>query len=250
MPCQIKLSPADTSREPAFYDHLDYERLVTAAAALDPGFLVLVLLAGEAGLRRGEVMGLNLSDVDFVNTRLTVRRSVWVSRGNQVVDEPKGMKVLPIALTPRLLEALRAVRHLRGERVLYVDDGSELTPKYIRNWIEKIEKKANMPVTGRLHVLRHTFASHAAMRSAGQVAETSSERASAGRHSKRTYANVEGWPHCFPWCSYSTEHGLTSRRLASRPLQRAHLVTIPSMFMAPPSIASRRRSPIGRRRCR
>jgi integrase len=72
MPCQIKLAPVDTTREPEFYDHGDYERLVTAAAALDPRFLVLVLLAGEAGLRRGEVMGLNLSDVDFVNIRLTV----------------------------------------------------------------------------------------------------------------------------------------------------------------------------------
>ena len=124
MPCTIKLLPVDTTREPAFYDHGDYERLVVAAAALDPRFLVLVLLAGEAGLRRGEVIGLNFSDVDFVNTRLTVRRSVWVSRGNHVVDEPKGMKVLPIPLTPRLLDALRAVRHLRGERVLYTDDGS------------------------------------------------------------------------------------------------------------------------------
>jgi integrase len=178
MPCTIKLSPVDTTREPPFYDHGDYERLVTAAGSLDPRLLVLVLLAGEAGLRRGEVTGLNLSDVDLAHGRLTVRRSVWVSRGKHVVDEPKGMRQLPVPLTPRLLAALQAVRHLRGERVLYTDEGEELTPKAIRTWIERVERKAGMPVTGRLHVLRHTFASHAAM--AGVPAMTIKELA---RHS-------------------------------------------------------------------
>jgi len=178
MPCTIKLSPVDTNREPPFYDHGDYERIVTASAALDPRLLVLVLLAGEAGLRRGEVIGLNLSDVDFTHGRLTVRRSVWVHRGRHVTDEPKGMRRLPVPTTPRLLAALQAVRHLRGERVLHTDEGEELTPKDIRNWVERVEKKANMPITGRLHVLRHTFASHAAM--AGVPAKTIQELA---RHS-------------------------------------------------------------------
>jgi integrase len=178
MPCTIKLSPVDVNREPPFYDHGDYERLVIAAAALDPRLLVLVLLAGEAGLRRGEVTGLNLSDVDFTHGRLTVRRSVWVHQGRHITDEPKGMRRLPVPTTPRLLAALQAVRHLRGERVLYDDVGAELTPKMIRTWVERIEKKANMPITGRLHVLRHTFASHAAM--AGVPAKTIQELA---RHS-------------------------------------------------------------------
>jgi site-specific recombinase XerD len=62
--------------------------------------------------------------------------------------------------------------------VLYTDEGEELTPKHIRNWIERVERKANMPITGRLHVLRHTFASHAAM--AGVPAKTIQELA---RHS-------------------------------------------------------------------
>lgn len=54
--------------------------------------------------------------------------------------------------------------------------GTSYSP--IRNWIEKIENKANMPITGRVHVLRHTFASHVAM--AGVPAMTIKELA---RHS-------------------------------------------------------------------
>jgi len=163
MPCRIKLNRVDVAREPAFYDHGDYERLVVAAGVLDHRLLAALLLAGDAGLRRGEIMGLDLADVDFANARITVRRSVWVSRTERVVDEPKGMKRRPVPLTPRLFDALKAVRHLRGSRVFYDDAGAELTPKTLRTWVERIERQAGLPVTGRIHVMRHTFCSHGAM---------------------------------------------------------------------------------------
>lgn len=47
--------------------------------------------------------------------------------------------------------------------MLYQDDGTELTPKIVRMWIMRAEKKAGLPETGRIHKLRHTICSHAAM---------------------------------------------------------------------------------------
>jgi site-specific recombinase XerD len=42
-------------------------------------------------------------------------------------------------------------------------DGSELTPKNVRMWIMKAERKAGLPDTGRALIFRHTFCSHLAM---------------------------------------------------------------------------------------
>jgi integrase len=191
MPCTIRLLKVDSQRTPGFLDHGDYERLVEGAEAVDQRVLALVLLAGDGGLRRGEAMGLNLADVDFKNARMTVRRSVYVKKGEHHEDDVKGLLAKPVPLTPRLLDALKACRHLRGERVLYQDDGSELTPKVVRMWVERAERKAGLPETGKLHVLRHSFCSHAAM--AGVPARTIQGLA---RHA--TLAVTMGYMHLSP----------------------------------------------------
>lgn len=175
MPCTVRLLKVDSQKTPGFFDHADYERLVEGARAVDPRIHAMVLLAGDGGLRRGECIGLNLADVDFKNARMTVRRSVYVKKGEHHEDDVKGLLAKPVPLTGRLLDALKAVRHLRGERVLYTDDVSELTPKIVRMWVERAERKAGLPVTGKLHVLRHSFCSHAAM--AGVPARTIQELA-------------------------------------------------------------------------
>jgi site-specific recombinase XerD len=50
--------------------------------------------------------------------------------------------------------------------VLYRDDGAYPTKKVIRAWMEVVERRAGLPVKGRVHVLRHTFCSHLAMQGA------------------------------------------------------------------------------------
>jgi integrase len=175
MPCLIELDKVDAQRAPQHYEHETYERLVEGARQVDARAYVLVLLAGDGGLRRGECVGLDLADIDFKAGRFTPIRSVYWRKGKSYEDVVKGDLAKPVPCTERLLEALMAVRHLRGPRVLYTDDCGELTPKIVRNWIEKAERKAGLPVTGRLHVLRHTFCSHAAM--AGVPARTIQELA-------------------------------------------------------------------------
>lgn len=175
MPCRIKLLKVDNEREPAFYDHDVYERLVDAARAIDPRIYAAVLLGGDGGLRRGEILGLDLADVDFVRGRFTPQRSIYWKRKTKHEDIVKGEKAKSIPCTPRLLAALKELRHLRGARLLYTDEGTELTPKVLKNWIVRAERKAGLPPTGRLHVYRHTFVSHLAM--AGVPARTIQELA-------------------------------------------------------------------------
>jgi integrase len=58
--------------------------------------------AGEAGLRRGEVIGLRWPDVNFADRRLEVKRSVWQERepgGQQVEKSTKGRRTRRVAIS-------------------------------------------------------------------------------------------------------------------------------------------------------
>jgi site-specific recombinase XerD len=65
-----------------------------------------------------------------------------------------------------LTAALRQHRHLRGSRVLCSDDGRPLTQHLVQNHVRRAARLANLRNVG-VHVLRHTFCSHLAMRGAG-----------------------------------------------------------------------------------
>jgi len=85
MPCNIKLLPIPKPSA-GFYDFEDYERLVDAAEIVGANAHLVVLLGGEAGLRCGEMMALEWSDVDFTKRQICVQRSEW--KGH--VGVPKG----------------------------------------------------------------------------------------------------------------------------------------------------------------
>ncbi|HET6440641.1 MAG TPA: tyrosine-type recombinase/integrase, partial [Anaeromyxobacter sp.] len=135
---------------------------VGAAERLDARILAAVLLGGDAGLRAGEVMALDQTDVNRANHLVNVERQVW--RG--VIDTPKGGRGRSVPLTDKLSAALAAVRHLRGDRLLLQDDGSPVTAKVLRAWMKSAQRLAGLKVTGNFHILRHSFCSHLAMRGA------------------------------------------------------------------------------------
>ncbi|HEY5376446.1 MAG TPA: site-specific integrase [Polyangiaceae bacterium] len=119
-------------------------------------------VAAEAGFRRGETMALEWSDVDLRRGQLTIERSEWKSE----VTATKGMTVRVVPMTQRLQKALAAFRHFRGDRVLYADGGSSVTAKVLQKWMAQAQRRANLRATGAIHILRHTFCSHLAMKGA------------------------------------------------------------------------------------
>ena len=162
MPCRIRLLKVPRT-EMRFHDFDEYERLVEAAAAMDGNTHLIVLLGGEAGLRCGEIMALEWDDVDLKRrpAHVVVRRSEW--RGH--VTEPKGGRSRRIPLTGRLTKALRVHGHLRGPRVVSQNDGKPLTQKVVQGLVQRAARKAGLTDSG-VHLLRHTFCSHLAMRGA------------------------------------------------------------------------------------
>jgi integrase len=155
-PCTIHLLKTAKSSA-CFHDFDEFARLVDAAQRLDSLSLLIVLLGGEAGLRCGEMMALEWSDVDLQKRQLCVQRSEW--KGH--VTTPKGGRLRYVPLTKRLTEALRKSRHLRGSRVMCDVQGQPLTQKIVQGLVRKAARRAN--VKPGVHILRHTFCSHLAM---------------------------------------------------------------------------------------
>jgi integrase len=156
----LKVAPAEVE----FYEPDVYEKIVASARELDPRSYLMVLLGGEAGLRRGEIVALEQNDIDFTRGFIHVRRSE--SKGH--VTAPKNGRSRKVDMTARLAAALREHRLLRSKRVLWRDaeykwDKPHLeagvTDRTLQNWMERVQRRAGVEVTGNLHILRHTFCS-------------------------------------------------------------------------------------------
>jgi site-specific recombinase XerD len=93
--------------------------------------------------------------------QVTVQRSDWKGK----VTATKGDRPQVVPMTSRLASALKAHKHLRGPRVLCLEDGNPLTQKIVRNLARRSAERAGLAKQG-VHILRHTFCSHLAMRGA------------------------------------------------------------------------------------
>jgi len=159
MPCTIRLLRAPNPA-PRFHDFDAYERLVEAASGIDREARLIVLLGGDAGLRCGEMIALEWIDIDLAKRQLCVERSDW----NGQVTMPKGGRLRYVPLTVRLTTALREHRHLKSSRVLCQSNGTPMTRQQVQYRIKRAARRAQ--VQEGVHVLRHTFCSHLAMRGA------------------------------------------------------------------------------------
>ncbi len=161
----LKTTPGTVS----FFEQAEYARLVEAAVQLDPRIELAVLLGGDAGLRCGEMIALEQTDVDLKRGDLDVQRSEWEGH----LTLPKGGRGRRVNLTERLKVALANNRHLRGPRVLWRDDDrkqTKVTQVLLAKWMSRAQRRAGLKVTGGIHILRHTFCSRLAMAGASTKA--------------------------------------------------------------------------------
>lgn len=155
----------DMLKEPTtvmeFYDFDEYDQLIAAARDHSSLLLVMVLLGGDAGLRSGEIRGLEWKSINFRQGLLTVEQSEY----NGQLTLPKHEKVRTVPMTGRLAKALKEHRHLQGSRVLYQANGEPLSRHSLFRSLERLCKEAGLTFKSP-HKLRHTFCSHLAMRGA------------------------------------------------------------------------------------
>ncbi|MEV8236426.1 site-specific integrase [Rhodococcus sp. NPDC077669] len=129
----------------------------------------VVTILAYTGMRFGELMGLNVEDVDLVARRIRVRRSITQVGGRLIVGAPKskaGKRSIPI---PRKLDTILRARiegRVRTQPAIASPKGFRLGRE---NWVRSVDWRVRTTQIGRptlrIHDLRHTYASLA--RSAG-----------------------------------------------------------------------------------
>ncbi len=141
------------------FDFLTFDEAKALLKAADGEWFAMVCVALKCGLRIGELLGLQWSDLDLKKGMLRVKRTIYRGR----VGSPKGGKWRDVDLGDDVIAALKRHRHLRGEWVFCTMDGKRMTEGKCRKPFARIVARAKLRHLG-WHVLRHTFASHLAMR--------------------------------------------------------------------------------------
>ncbi|UJR83634.1 tyrosine-type recombinase/integrase [Sandaracinus amylolyticus] len=125
-------------------------------AAATPAERVAISLAAFAGLRAGEVRGLQWRDVDLDAARLVVRRAV--SSGVEAPPKSGHERVVP--LTPELVDVLRgAGPRDRSARVSLGPKGTPWTEHSLGAAFRRAQRRAGLE-GWRFHDLRHFFVTH------------------------------------------------------------------------------------------
>lgn len=109
---------------------------------------LIILLGCRAGLRRGEIVNLDWSDIDFERNVITIQpKRYW---------HPKTFECRDIPIADDLLAIMKK---LKGrEAVAVTAKGKRFTVNGITAHFAKYV--SNLKLKGSLHSLRHTFASH------------------------------------------------------------------------------------------
>jgi integrase len=110
-------------------------------------------LVAETGIRRGEVCGLNVGDVDLANHIITVKRSV--SR-NRKLKSPKNGKARMFAISRQLADKLKGyvVGRTVDEPLFLSKRGKRLEPdNFVKRHLKPILKKLGLE--GAAHAFRH-----------------------------------------------------------------------------------------------
>ncbi|MDP2630223.1 MAG: tyrosine-type recombinase/integrase, partial [Candidatus Uhrbacteria bacterium] len=144
---------------PSKFDFLSEDECGQLLAAISDQFWYsMVLTAMKTGLRLSELIGLRWEDMSLSRQMLSVKRGIV--RG--VVGSPKSNKERHIPLTLELCDVLRQRAKKEGW-VFSVRNDNPLDHKTPSDALTRFCKRAGLRCIG-WHKLRHTFASHLAMK--------------------------------------------------------------------------------------
>ncbi len=169
--------PTDTEEEVEdlqVYDENEIPGLMEIIQSEKPHWRAMFTLALAAGLRRGELLGLQWNDIDFEKNQITIRRTIVLTKGGPHIKKTKTRSsrrtvTLPGSMMEELImykEHHENDRLDSGERwiekeydwVFVRSDGRHMYPSSPTNrWAKMLEKHKFRYI--RLHDLRHTSAS-------------------------------------------------------------------------------------------
>ena len=132
--------------------------------AKEEGCYELFLLELGTGMRRGEILALKWSDLDFATGELRIERQVYIIKAEVIISEPKTKaSIRTVILPPSLLKTLVAYKETVDSEWMFpspTDNGRPRNPSSVRKRLQLILERAGCKKV-RFHDLRHTFATMA-----------------------------------------------------------------------------------------
>ncbi|ODU65481.1 MAG: hypothetical protein BGO97_10500 [Micrococcales bacterium 70-64] len=160
--------PKTRPAEKIFLNYEEVEKLVESAQEVTgrPADAVAVELMAYAGLRIGEVVALEVGNVDLDARRIKIRRTATVDiNGSPIFGEPKHGERRDVPIAPHVVEHLRTITTGRSQDAPLIDTarGNYVN---LHNWRNRVWSKAvqGAGLQGRQlspKALRHTAASMA-----------------------------------------------------------------------------------------
>ncbi|MCM1062829.1 MAG: site-specific integrase, partial [Eubacterium sp.] len=128
------------------------------------GYYELFLLELSTGMRRGEILALKWSDLNFNTGELRIERQVNVFSGEQIISAPKTKSSIRTVVLPQsLLKILSEYKKNVNSEWIFpspLDNSKTRHPSAVRQRMQLILERAGCPKV-RFHDLRHTFATMA-----------------------------------------------------------------------------------------
>lgn len=128
--------------------------------AKEEGYYELFLLELGTGMRRGEILALKWSDLNFTTGELRIERQVNVFSGEQIISEPKTKaSIRTIILPPSLLQILSEYKKTVDSEWIFpspIDCSKTRHPSAVRKRLQIMLERAGCPKV-RFHDLRHPY---------------------------------------------------------------------------------------------
>ena len=132
--------------------------------AKEEGCYELFLLELGTGMRRGEILALKWSDLNFATGELRIERQVYIIKAEVIISEPKTKaSIRTVILPPSLLKTLVAYKETVDSEWMFPspkDNGRPRNPSSVRKRLQLILERAGCKKV-RFHDLHHTFATMA-----------------------------------------------------------------------------------------
>lgn len=154
--------PPKKSKEMQILTHGEMQRFLIQAKA--EVYFELFLLELSTGMRQGEILALQWSDLNVRTGELRIERQVYPVNGKNLISAPKTKASnRVVVLPPEIVEILVALKERTNSRWMFpspVIEDSPLNPPAVRKRLQIILKRAGCKHV-RFHDLWHTFATMA-----------------------------------------------------------------------------------------
>lgn len=171
-PCERVRPPKTERKEAESLDEVQAMELINRLQDEPLKNRAAVMLTLYTGMRRGELCGLEWSDIDFENGLVKINKSVLYSADRGVFEDTTKTKSSNriISIPSDMVELLKQykaeqaqMKLLTGDlwidskKVFTSDYGGIINPEYISSWFKSFVKRYNLPDI-HFHNLRHTAA--------------------------------------------------------------------------------------------